>query len=190
MTADGYCLRNGIVWKLDRTIRLMLCVLWLSPGWVLTGCGYTVGGAYDPQVRSVYVPMFTSNMFRRDIHIELTEAVQKEIRSRTPFQLTSEDRADTRLTGRLIDVRKDLLGETAFDDPRQMQLALGVEVLWEDLRGNRILSRNTVPIDAQTHQLLTQANFAPEVGQSQATAKHEAITLLARRIVDHMETPW
>lgn len=169
---------------------LVLLSLLGSLTWGLPGCGYTVGGAYDPEIRSVYVPMFTSEMFRRDIHIELTEAVQKEIRGRTPFRLTTEERADTRLTGRLVDVRKDLLGETAYDDPRQLQLSIGVEVLWEDLRGGRVLARNTLPIDAQTHQLLTQANFAPEVGQSQATAKHEALTRLARRIVDKMETPW
>lgn len=157
---------------------------------VIAGCGYMVGGAHDPEIRSVYVPMFRSEMFRRDIHIELTEAVQKEIRSRTPFRLTSEDKADTRLTGTLIDVRKNVLGETGFDDPRQLQLSLGVEVLWEDLRGGRLLARNTLPIDAQTHQLLTEANFAPEIGQSFASAKQEAISRLARKIVDMMETPW
>ncbi len=156
----------------------------------LAGCGYRIGGAYDPQIRSVHVPIFTSELFRRDIHIELTEAVQKEIRTRTPFQLTTEDRADTRLLGNLVDVRKDVLGETRYDDPRQLQLSLGIEILWEDLRDGKLLVRNTVPIDAQTHQLLVQSNFAPEVGQSYATAKHEAITRLARRIVDMMESPW
>lgn len=156
----------------------------------LAGCGYKIGGPYDPTIRTVYVPMFSSELFRRDIHIELTEAVQKEIRLRTPFLITSEDRADTRLTGRLVDFRKNVLNESRYDDPRQLELSLGIEVLWEDLRGGQLLGRNRVAIDPQAHQLLTQSSFSPEVGQSFATAKHEAITRLARKIVDMMENPW
>ena len=177
-------------------MRVSVLLVWLFLASVgvlvggVSGCGYTVGGAYDPEIRSVHVPIFQSELFRREIHIELTEAVHKEIRSRTPFQLTSADRADTRLSGTLIDIRKNVLGETGFDDPRQLQLSLGVEVLWEDLRGGKLLARNTLPIDAQTQQILTQSNFAPELGQSFASAKHEAITRLARKIVDMMETPW
>lgn len=155
-----------------------------------SGCGYMVGGTYDPEIRTVHVPIFTSDLFRRDVNIELTEAVQKEIQSRTPFRLSSADRADTRLTGKLIEIRKDVLGETRFDDARQLQLSFAVEILWEDLRGRNLIAQSSVPIDQKTHQLLSQANFAPEIGQSYATAKQEAITQLARRIVDKMETPW
>ncbi|MBL4885583.1 MAG: hypothetical protein JKY95_13755 [Planctomycetaceae bacterium] len=157
---------------------------------VLSGCGYMVGGPYDPEIRSVHVPIFTSDLFRRDVHLELTEAVQKEIQSRTPFRLSSAENADTRLTGRLIEIRKDVLGETSFDDARQLQLSFAVEILWEDTQGGQLISKSSVPLDRKTHQLLSQSNFAPEIGQSYATAKHEAITQLARRIVDKMETPW
>lgn len=155
-----------------------------------SGCGYMVGGTFDPEIRSVHVPIFSSDLFRRDVHIELTEAVQKEIQSRTPFRLSSADKADTRLTGRLVEIRKEVLGETRFDDARQMQLSFAVEILWEDIRGGQLIRQSSIPMDRNTHQLLSQANFAPEIGQSYATAKHEAITQLARSIVDKMETPW
>jgi len=176
ISADRCC--PFIVW-------LILPVLSL-----ISGCGYHIGAPYDPEIRSVHVPIFTSDLFRRDINIELTEAVQKEIRSRTPYQLSTADRADTRLIGHVVEVNKSVLGETSFDDPRQLQLAIGVEILWEETFGGQLLARQTLPIDPQTRQLLTQSNFAPEVGQSYATAKHEAITRLARRIVDMMESPW
>jgi len=168
--------------------QFLLVIGWLPS--LLSGCGYTVGGPYDPEIRSVYVPIFESPIFRRDIHLELTEAVQREIRTRTPFRLSTEDRADTQLVGRIVEVRKDVLGETRYDDPRQLQLGIAVEVLWEDLRANELIARHRLPLDASTHNLLTQANFAPEVGQSHATAKQEALTRLARRIVDKMEIPW
>lgn len=166
----------------------LLLVCW--PLSLLSGCGYTVGGPYDQEIRSVYVPIFKSPIFRRDIHLELTEAVQREIRTRTPFRLTTEDRADTRLVGRVVEVRKDVLGETGFDDPRQLQLGVAVEVMWEDMRAGELIAQHRLPLDASTHDLLIQGNFAQEVGQSQATAKHEALTRLARRIVDKMEIPW
>ncbi len=169
---------------------LFIALLILPVLSVMSGCGYHIGAPYDPEIRSVHVPIFTSDLFRRDINIELTEAVQKEIRSRTPFQLSSADRADTRLIGHVVEVNKSVLGETRFDDARQLQIGIGVEVLWEETSGGQLLARQTLPIDPQTRQLLTQANFAPEVGQSYATAKHEAITRLARRIVDLMESPW
>ena len=38
--------------------------------------------------------------------------------------------------------------------------------------------------------LLSTASFAPEVGQSRATAEREAVDNMARQIVDLMETPW
>ncbi len=184
-----------MVGQLDTSISIIrsrtvcfLCLFSLLCGH--SGCGYMIGGPYDPEIRTVHVPIFTSDLFRRDVHIELTEAVQKEIQTRTPFRLSSADNADTRLTGKLIEIRKDVLGETRFDDVRQLQLSFAVEILWEDLRGGQLITRSSVPIDQKTHQLLSQANFAPEIGQSYATAKQEAITQLARRIVDKMETPW
>ena len=180
LNASKSRLHSGVV----RFLCLSVCLCAHS------GCGYTIGGAYDPEIRTVHVPIFTSDLFRRDVNIELTEAVQKEIQSRTPFRLSTADRADTRLSGKLIEIRKDVLGETRFDDARQLQLSFAVEIQWEDLRGGALIAQSTVPIDQKTHQLLSQANFTPEIGQSYATAKQEAINQLARRIVDKMEAPW
>ena len=155
-----------------------------------SGCGYHIGNGFDQEIRSVHVPIFTSDLFRRDVNLELTEAVQREIMSRTPFKLSTADRADTRLIGHVVEIRKDVLGETQFDDPRQLQLGIALEILWEENGTGNLLVRQQLGIDASARQLLTQANFAPELGQSYATAKHEAITRLARRVVDLMEAPW
>jgi hypothetical protein len=37
---------------------------------------------------------------------------------------------------------------------------------------------------------MAQAEYAPEVGQSLATAEREVIDRMARDIVNMMETPW
>ena len=153
------------------------------------GCGYMVGGGFDPGVRTVEVPMFETSSFRRGIEVQLTEAVIKQIQLSTPFRVVKDD-ADTRLSGRVIDLRKSVLGETRQDDPRELQVNLVVEVVWEDLRAGRILAEQQVPIGPELLSMRSQAEFAPEVGQSLATAMQQSINQLARQIVNRMETPW
>lgn len=156
-----------------------------------SGCrGYIVGSAYSTDIRTVSVPIFKSDSFRRGVDFQLTEAVQKEIQNRTPFRIAKGPEADTILTGRIVRIRKHVLGETGQDDPRQLQLQLAVEVTWEDRRSGRILSEQRIPIDPGAVQLVSQADFAPEIGQSLATATQQAVDRMARQIVDMMETPW
>jgi hypothetical protein len=149
-----------------------------------------VGNAYGPEVRTIEVPIFQNDSFRRNIEFQLTEAVQREIQTRTPYRLAKGPGADTRLTGRIVDIRKDVLGETQFDDPRELQLSLFVHVTWEDLRTGQLLASQEVPIQPQAIPLVGQAEFAPEVGQSLATATQDATERLARQIVNMLETPW
>jgi hypothetical protein len=157
---------------------------------MLSGCGYMVGSAYGPEVRTVEVSIFQNDTFRRGIEYQLTEAVQREIQTRTPFRLAKGRDADTRLTGRIVDVRKDVLGETRFDDPRELQVSYAIQVTWEDLRTGQLLAQQEVPVAPDVLPLVGQAEFAPEVGQSLATATHDAMSRLAAQIVNMMEVPW
>lgn len=155
-----------------------------------SGCGYTIGNAFPPEVRSVHVPLFTSDSFRRDVHLQLTEAVQKEIVDRTHYRLAKEANADTQLTGRIVEIRKNVISETAFDDPRQLEFSIALEVTWEDLNSGRILRQQRIPVSPEASQFLVTSSFAPEVGQSLATAKQAAYQKLAAQVVNAMETPW
>ena len=157
---------------------------------LLSGCGYTVGSPHQAEVRTVHVPMFTNDSYRRGIEAQLTEAVQKEIQNRTPYRIVKAPQADTRLTGHIIEARKKRLSETTFDDSRELQLHYAVEVTWEDLRTGQILSQQQIPIAPEAVHLLSTAEFAPEVGQSLATGTQDALARMARQIVDMMETPW
>ncbi|MCA9076642.1 MAG: LptE family protein [Planctomycetaceae bacterium] len=160
-------------------------------GLMLPGCsGYMVGGAYAPDIRTVHVPTFTTDSYRRGFELQLTEAVQKQIQSRTPYRLTKGPGADTRLTGHIVEVRKDVLTETKFDDPRELQLSLAVEVRWEDLRTGQVLSSRQMPLSGEAVQLIAHSEYAPEVGHSLATATQDVTESLARQIVGMMEVPW
>lgn len=172
-----------------RLVRMLLasgCLL----GLVTSGCGYTVGNAFNHDLKTVSVPIFENDTYRRGLEYQLTEAVQKEIQNRTPFRLAQGSDADTRLTGRIVQVRKDVLGENNDDDPRQLQLSIMIRVTWENLRTGEVLATQEVPVAPEAIPLQTQAGFAPELGQSQATATQIAVNQMAKQIVNLMEVPW
>src|SRR5215471_14643559 len=82
-----------------RAPRLALA-LSLALAAATAGCGYSIRPPYDTNIRTVYVPVFRSLSFRRDIQLQMTELVIKEIEKRTPFKVVGKpDEADTILEG-------------------------------------------------------------------------------------------
>ncbi len=159
-------------------------------GLLFSGCGYMLGPSTVQGVRTVHVPIFKSDSFRRNVDYMLTEAIQDEIKARGAYRLADEATADTVLTGRIVDIRKNALSENRFDDVREFQLMLGAEVKWVDRRSGRILQERVFPIGQEMAQHSSAVSFAPEVGQSFATAQQEATRRLALQIVDLTEMPW
>jgi hypothetical protein len=157
---------------------------------IVSGCGYVVGPMHREQVRSIAVPVFSCEDDRRGLGLRLTEAVHKEIERRLPYRIVPSPQADSRLSGRVLAVYKDVLGETRNDDPRTLQMQLAVEVTWTDTRTRQILAKRVVADDSPAVTLMTDTRFSPEMGQSMATASQEMIDRMARRIVDLLETPW
>ena len=156
-----------------------------------TGCGYQFGTGFDRRIRTVHVPTFTSDSFRRDFGERLTEAVQREIGMRTPYRLvTAAGGADTRLIGHIAEVRKDIITETRYDDVREAQLLIALTIRWEDVRTGQVISEQVVPIGPPGTDLVALASFAPELGQSRATAEQQVLDDLARQVVGLMESPW
>lgn len=154
-----------------------------------TGCGYMIGGPYRRDIQTIHVPVFTSSSFRRDVEFQLTEAVQKEIQLQTHFRIVKEQDADTKLTGQIVQINKNVLGESAFDDPRELQYSLAIQVTWTDLRTGKD-ETHSIPLAPDVVHLLSTADYAPELGQSMATARQQAIQRTARQIVRMMQTNW
>jgi hypothetical protein len=156
----------------------------------VAGCGYMVGPSYGPEIRTVHVPVFKSDSFRRGYEVQLTEAVQKQIQQNTTLRLTKEPGADTRLLGRIVEITKRVENQNKYDDPRELEVAFAVEVRWEDCRTGALITEQTFPVSSSVDQSIIQASFAPEAGQSMATATKDAMDQLARHIVQLMEVPW
>ena len=159
---------------------------------LLAGCaGYQLGTAtlYAPHLRTVYVPMFESDIFRRNLGERLTEAVMKEIEAKTPYKVVGTPDADSVLTGRIVAETKRAVVEDFYDHPRQLEANVQVRVRWADRYGNQIRQCEPVPLP-EALQVSGTAPFFPEVGQSMATAHQRAIQRVAEQIVAMMESPW
>lgn len=156
---------------------------------IASGCGYMVGDKRAPEFRTVHVPTFTAEGFRRGYELQLTEAVQKQVQMRG-YRLAKPPAAETRLVGHIVSVEKNPVNQNRFDDPRELELAMSIKVRWEDARTGQVLSSTIVPIDPLGVHAVTQATFAPETGQSLATGTQESVDSLARQIVAMMEIPW
>ena len=158
----------------------------------LLGCAsYQVGAnsLYPPDIRTVYVPVFESASFRRHLGERLTEAVIKEIMDKTPYKVVGSPDADSVLTGMITSESKRLVVENIFDEPRQSEVLLTVQVSWVDRRGG-MLQHGAVPVAPAIATIDQSAKLTPEVGQSVATAHQQAIERLAEQIVGLMENPW
>lgn len=104
--------------------------------------GYRAGTFHDCNIRTVRVPIFENVTFRQGLEFDLTQAVIREIESRTPYKVVSGDTpADTELTGRIIAVNKFNALASPLNEIRLGQTTLAVEVVWRDLRTGEALSR-------------------------------------------------
>ena len=99
----------------------------------------------------------------------------------TQFKVVSTPVADSVLTGRLLDHRKQVLVESPNDDPRDLSSSMALMVTWYARNGELLMQHR---FDVGTH-------FLPESGQSMTTAHQEVIQRLAQEIVGQMEiTNW
>jgi hypothetical protein len=166
---------------------------WLLLPLLLCGCaGYQIGNQslYPLEIRTVYVPMFQSNSFRRNLGERLTEAVVKEIEKKTPYKVVGDPNADSVLTGRIASETKRVLVPDLTGDAREVQVGVKVEVSWCDRKGRALRDVKAVPLPEEIADVTGTGNVVPEVGQSIATAQQEAICRTAEQIVGLMEKPW
>lgn len=147
------------------------------------GCGYRSDTLFRPNVRTIYVDMFTSKEFRRDLEFSLTEAVKKRISMETPYRLAPRDKADTILKGEVVEQRQSAFGPDPLSRlPREKQLTLAIRVTWKDQRSGQILVDQPV--------LLQAVDYLPPAGESEKFAQSKAIDRLAQRIIARLYEDW
>ena len=159
---------------------------WMLAGTMLvmaTGCGYSTKSLHPDQIRSVQVEMFQSKEFRRGIEFQLTEALRKQIDRITPYKNAPKRKADTVLSGEVLEWRESTLGHDPISDrPRETAATLTVRYRWQDQRTGKILLDQ--PRFVQT------VTYVRPLGETAYDGRELAVNKLARRIVESLERPW
>jgi hypothetical protein len=145
---------------------------------------------YRPDIRTIHVPVFRSESLRRNLGERVTEAVIKEIEERTPYKVVTSPNADSILTGRITRESKRVVANNRYDDARDIETELTVEVSWVNRRGELLMQTGGMALPQLEIEVFADSQFLPEAGQSLATAQQVAIERLARAIVNQMEIWW
>ncbi|MEC9372498.1 MAG: LPS assembly lipoprotein LptE [Planctomycetota bacterium] len=156
----------------------------------LAGCandprsGYTLESTFDQGVRSIAVPVFENETYNHGIEIRLTEAIIKEMRRNTPWEVRSSGAATT-LRGAVTGVGLRKLA-TNRDSGLVEELAVEIEVAfeWSDNRSGETLVAKRAYRGAGT--------FVPAHGVQErlATGEQAAIEALAQDIVSELRSTW
>jgi Lipopolysaccharide-assembly len=174
-------IRSNRIRCADWVLCLLVTAVWTAAG----GCGYTVRAPFDKSVKTVFVPVFKTQSFRRDVNLNLTEMIQKEIQNRTPYKVVGRpEGADTVLEGMVNYVDKNIVVENPFNLPRELNMTIAVSVKWVHNPPTEAEKVRAPTVVAET------VNFVPEVGETALTAQYRVNQRLAAQIVDMMEQPW
>lgn len=175
---------NVMTWRALPALALWLVLL-------AVGCasdptqGYSTESIYRTDIATVNVPIFENVTFHRQVELDLTESIVKEIEQRTPYKVTTQRRADTILSGTIRRVELDQLTrsrETGLAE--EMVLSVTIDFEWRDLRNNQLIVRRE---SFTSHGLFVPSNPSAEPIELGRLA---AVQKLARDIVNEMQAEW
>jgi Lipopolysaccharide-assembly len=171
--------------------RFLRILVLLGIGLVAAGCssdptrGYSVGTIYRQGVSSVAVPIFSNDTFVRDMEFTLTDALVKEIQSRTPYQVTSEGEADTIVLGQIRDIQLDQLSKSRLTGlTEEGIISVTIDFQWKDLRSGKVL--------LERRAFTGHGLFVPSRPSSEPIelGRFTAVQRLVRDIVGEMQAEW
>jgi Lipopolysaccharide-assembly len=95
---------------------------------------------------TVYVPVFKNQTAQRGVESELTEAVIREIESKTPYKVVSDrDSAESELLGTIATITKHLLNSNQVVEADKCEMVVTVQVAWRDVHTGEMPLRPRKP---------------------------------------------
>lgn len=159
-------------------LTLLLCTL--------GGCGYRVTGQtglYRDDVKTVFVPTVLNRTFSRSDSAQLTDALARQLETRTPYRVADAGTADTSLEVTITQVRRATTSRDRFTAlPNEQLYVVVADFTWKDLRTGRILV-------SREHFEQTAATYAT-LGEGQFHASQEAAEALAAGIIEELTANW
>lgn len=161
----------------------IVCILLLLPFFVsFEGCGYSSKSLLRSNVRSIYIPIFDNNTFRRGYEFDLTKAVRDQILLRTSLNIVDKDEADSILFGKITSVDENVLIEDTKDNIVESRVSVGVEIRWVDKRTGRAI--------VERRNIKRPAEFIVRRNETLSSSSDEAFVKVAQGIVEAMEEDW
>ncbi len=166
-------------------IALLISLLPLLTMGACSSSQYTLGSNYDDSITTISVPIFENNTLERSLEVQLAESLNKQIRSRTPWNITKSDRADTTLVGVITSHQISQLSQAPRTGLVQEQVVrITINFEWRDNRtGDILVARNNFS---------AVSTFVPQrgVGERLEHGQREAIEELATDLVSQLRNNW
>lgn len=172
-------------------MKRLLMSLAVTGATALSSCGHdpsqgwVTGTPYTHESRTIAIPIVKNSTYDREMGYLLTNALIREVETRTPWRVVSSAEADTLLEVSINSVDLNTLSNSRLTKLNQESVVrLRCDWTWEDLNDNRVL--------AGWENFTTDGLFLPsnplyepiELGQL------TAVDLMAKAIVDRMSTSW
>lgn len=149
---------------------------------VVAGCGYSTRYVAPQGVRTVAVSVLENRTLYSGVEFELTDAIIKEIASKTPLRIAAAGEADAQLRGSLQDyglrvLRRDTEGAVA---EYQLRALVNMELISTDT------GETLRKVDGAGWEL----SYLPIRGETEEAARLELLRRLARKVVARTFETW
>ncbi len=150
---------------------------------LLSGCGYSMRRPFNSGVRTIHVEMFQNRDFRRTLEFRLTEAIVKRLEMDSGYRVTTRQNAQTVLSGELVEVHQNVLGDSyATDLPRETSATFVVSYRWKDQRTGAVL--------AERQRFGVTATYIRPAGETFFDGAVRGLDSVAEQLVESMESSW
>ena len=164
------------------------------------GCGYSARPGLPSNYRTVYIKPFANKIditrltsgteqypiYRHRMEVDLTNAVVDRFQFTGLMRPASQDRADTRLEGELVEFRRDALRYNAQQQVEEWRLNVVVNLRFIDQSTNAIIWEEE-RLTGDTTFFASGNNVTVE---TESQALDRALTDLGRRIVERTVENW
>lgn len=154
----------------------LLLLLLLLP----SSCGYSTRPLVRAEYHTIAIGIFENTTARRAHEFDLTNAVTRMVHARTPYRVAPPDRADLVLDGTILGYHTPALVEDRRDAVIESRVDITLRVRLTD-RSQKVVYEGTAARGAE---------FSTRRGESEESARAEAIEQLARWVVTLLEERW
>jgi len=163
-------------------LGVLVCII--MPVVLNSGCQYRMDSLYRSDIDTIYVKMFESKSFHRQVEFDLTRAFCEQLELHSPYKIIADQsKADTILYGTINEISEHVLSaQRDLDRPLENEMTMSVNVTWKDLRnGEQLLNKK---------RLLVSGDYLPLLASGRKSSIQQMANEMAVQIVEAMEKPW